>query len=170
MSEPFIAEIKIVGFNFAPRGWAFCDGQLLPINQNQSLFSLLGTSFGGNGRTDFALPDLRGRTPTHAPGPNPGAKDGEEAHALTPAEMPSHRHSAKGSSASATTGIASDNVLASTGGGRRPITPYGDNTTPVALAADSVSPTGSGRGHDNMQPYLTLNFCIALSGLFPSRN
>ena len=171
MSDPFIAEIKIVGFNFAPRGWALCDGQILPINQNQSLFSLLGTTYGGDGRTSFALPDLRGRTPVHFGGSYTlGSKGGEETHSLSVTEMPPHRHGAQGSSDDSTSSAPADNVLASTGGARRAITPYGDNATSVGLNPASASNTGSGAGHDNMQPFRSLNFCIALTGLFPSRN
>jgi microcystin-dependent protein len=168
MSEPFLAEIKMVGFNFAPRGWGFCDGQLLPINQNQSLFALLGASYGGDGRTNFALPDLRGRVPIHDG--RTREKGGQETHALTVQEMPSHTHQAQASPDGTGTATAAGNVLAATGAGRRAITPYANLSPPVALTADTVGNTGNGVGHDNMQPYLTLNFCIALQGLFPSRN
>lgn len=168
MSEPFLAEIKIVGFNFAPRGWAFCDGQILPINQNQSLYSLLGTTYGGDGRTSFALPDLRGRAPLH-PGTNLlGAKAGVESNSLTVAEMPAHSHQARAADATANETTPQDNLLASSGGGRRPLVPYGaaNNLTPMAASQNA----GSGVPVDNMQPCLALNFCIALQGLFPSRS
>lgn len=171
MAEPFLAEIKIVGFNFAPRGWASCDGQILPINQNQSLYSLLGTSYGGDGRTTFALPDLRGRTPIHVGQSNGGAshnlgqKSGEETHTLNMAEMPNHQHQAQASSLEADAPIPTNFVLAASN--NRLYTDPG-NLTPLTPA--SVSNTGGGQAHENMQPYLVLNFCIAIQGLFPSRN
>ncbi len=168
MSEPFLAEIKIVGFNFAPRGWAFCDGQILPINQNQSLYSLLGTTYGGDGRTSFALPGLRGRTPLHpgADGVTLGQKTGEERHALSIAEMPAHTHTAQASSAVGDNPIPGGRVLADTA----PAEVYHGDENRVAMRAGTVANAGSSQGHENMQPYLTLNFCIALQGLFPSRN
>ena len=178
MSEPFLAEVKIVGFNFAPRGWAFCDGQILPINQNQSLFSLLGTTFGGDGRTSFALPDLRGRTPVHegtgtsGHSVSLGQRSGEETHALTAQEIPNHDHVANGAAAGETqnSSNATGALLAQTSGGRRPLIPYGGASAPVTQASSSVGQTGANQGHENMQPYLALNFVIALQGLFPSRN
>lgn len=169
MSEPFLAEIKIVAFNFAPQGWAFCDGQILPIDQNQSLFSLLGTTYGGDGRTTFALPELRGRAPMHfGSGHNLGLKSGAESVSLTANQMPNHDHVVRGSTntASATSPAASD--YATTAGGRRPLTPYVAASNIVAMQPSAN--TGSGQGHDNMQPFLALNFVIALRGLFPSRN
>ena len=167
MSEPFLAEIRIVGFNFPPRGWAQCDGQILPINQNQSLFSLLGTSYGGDGRSTFGLPDLRGRSPRHI-GANPGGKAGVENHPLSVAEIPSHKHSVQGSSNATDTTNPADAVQGTAAGGRRPLTPYVADNNLTAMAHGGE--TGSGSGHDNMQPFLTLNFVIALQGLFPSRN
>jgi microcystin-dependent protein len=164
MSEPFLAEVRIVGFNFAPNGWAFCDGQLLPIDQNQSLYSLLDTTYGGDGRTTFALPDLRGRTPVHVGnGHSQGQKGGEESHTLNPVEMPQHAHSAKGSSSNASSPLPGGNVLASANN------VYEDPTTLTELHPDTVKSIG-GQGHQNMQPFLTLNFVIALQGVFPSRN
>lgn len=166
MSEPFLAEIRIVGFNFAPRGWALCDGQILPINQNQSLYALLGTTYGGDGQTTFALPDLRGRTPIHVGnGHAEGNKGGEETHTLSTNEMPQHTHTANGTTAAATTTGPTDNLLAGTSG------LYGaaDGNT-VTMAGDNLAPAGGGQAHENMQPFLALNFCIALQGLFPSRN
>jgi microcystin-dependent protein len=175
MSEPFLAEVKIFGFNFPPRGWAFCDGQILPINQNQSLYSLLGTTYGGDGRTSFALPELRGRTPIHVGTGDEstyvlGEKGGEETHVLTTNEIPQHEHEARATSASASSTDPDGNMLAETSGGRFSISPYGDNTSPVALHGSTVANAGSSAGHDNMQPYLALSYCIALTGLFPSRN
>ena len=170
MSEPFLAEIRIVGFNFAPRGWAFCDGQILPINQNQSLYSLLGTTYGGDGRTTFALPDLRGRAPIHVGSSNGtnhplGQNSGEEAHTLSAAEMPQHTHS-----------IACSQMLgtADEPGGQFPARAadsiYGSLANPQAMGSGTITNTGGSQAHENMQPFLTLNFCIALQGLFPSRN
>lgn len=165
MSEPFLGEIKIVGFNFPPRNWAFCDGQILPINQNQSLYSLLGTTYGGDGRTSFGLPDLRGRVPIHVGGTHSlGQKSGEENHALSTGEMPAHKHTARASSVSGDTPVPAANVLASANN----VYHSPDNLTP--LRAGTMANTGLDQGHDNMQPYLTLAFCIALTGLFPSRN
>ena len=167
MSEPFLAEIRIVGFNFAPRGWAFCDGQILPINQNQSLYSLLGTNYGGDGRTSFALPDLRGRTPIHRSDGHPLAqKSGAETVTLTAAEIAAHTHSAKASSSPGNSGNPSGRVLASVVNAYRD--PAAASTT--ALRSGTVTNAGGGQAHDNMQPYLTLGFVIALRGLFPSRN
>ena len=175
MSEPFLAEIKIVGFDFAPRGWAFCDGQILPINQNQSLYSLLGTTYGGDGRTSFALPDLRGRTPIHVGSSNGvshplGQKTGEETHTLSTHEIPQHEHEARATSATVTSTDPEGKLLAVTSGGPFSIIPYGDRTSPQALHGSTVANGGGGQGHNNMQPYLTLSYCIALQGLFPSRN
>ena len=169
MSEPFLAEIRIVGFNFAPRGWAECDGQTLPINQNQSLYSLLGTTYGGDGRTTFSLPDLRGRVPTHV-GTRHGLGDraGEETHSLTEQEIPPHTHALRASSEAADATDPTGALPASTGGGRRPVTPYtgAANLTNMSGTVNS----GASQGHENMQPYTVLNFVIALQGLFPSRN
>jgi microcystin-dependent protein len=170
LSEPFLAEVRIVGFNFAPRGWAFCDGQILPINQNQSLYSLLGTTYGGDGRTNFALPDLRGRTPIHVGGSNGGThvlgqKSGEETHTLAANEMPQHTHTLQGTNASGTATAPQGNVLAEAS-----LNVYSAFSSAVAMGSGSVSNVGGGQAHDNMQPFLALNFCIALQGLFPSRN
>ena len=167
MSEPFLAEIRIVGFNFAPRGWALCDGQTLPINQNQSLFALLGTTYGGDGRTSFGLPELRGRTPIHVgDGYQQGQKGGEENHSLTVSEIPEHDHTARGSSDQANTPIPTGNMLADSA----PNEIFHSPTNLVDLRSGTTANTGTGQGHDNMQPYLALNFVIALQGLFPSRN
>ena len=171
MSEPFLAEVRIVGFNFAPRGWAFCDGQILPINQNQSLYSLLGTTYGGDGRTSFALPDLRGRTPIHVGRSNGGerhdlgSKSGEETHTLSANEMPQHDHVLQATNNPATVTSAAGHVL-----GRVTSDVYTDLDSSVNLASGTSLNVGGGQAHENMQPYLALNFCIALQGLFPSRN
>jgi microcystin-dependent protein len=169
MSEPFLAEVRIVGFNFAPRGWAFCDGQILPINQNQSLYSLLGTTYGGDGRTSFALPDLRGRVPIHVGSSNGGShtlgqKSGEERHTLSAAEMPAHQHTWKCSTEDGDNPLPASNLLASFNNA------YRDGTDPTDPVAGTITNGGGGQAHDNMQPYLALYFCIALQGLFPSRN
>lgn len=173
MSEPFLAEVRIVGFNFAPRGWAFCDGQILPINQNQSLYSLLGTTYGGDGRTSFALPDMRGRTPIHVGASNGtdhrlGQKSGEETHTLAVNEMPSHDHGLKASSELADTPIPTGNLLASSAPNE--IYSAFASSQQAQLANGTVVNAGGGQAHNNMMPYLTINFCIALQGLFPSRN
>lgn len=169
MTEPFLAEIRIMSFQFAPKGWAFCNGQLLPINQNQALFALLGTTFGGDGRTTFALPDFRGRTPIHVgSGHTLGEKGGEQAHTLSVGELPNHVHFASGSSSS-----TDPNGTDSPGGNSLGTTPseiYTAFANPVAMGASTLGNTGGSQAHSNMQPSLTLNFCIALQGIFPSRN
>lgn len=175
MSEPFLSEIKMVGFNFPPRGWTFCDGQTLPINQNQSLYSLLGTTFGGDGRTTFALPDLRGRTPVKfGDGPDNfdpawGNKDGQETVTLTTAEIPSHSHTLQGSTDVALPGnpgmTPTNQVLA-----EARANPAYAASNGAALNSGSIANNGGGQAHNNMQPFITINFCIALQGLFPSRN
>ena len=170
MAEPFLSEIRIMSFVFAPKGWALCNGQLLPINQNQALFSLLGTTFGGDGRVNFALPDLRGRTPIHVgSGHALGEKGGEQAHTLSIAELPTHTHVLNASS------TAADKALPNTGGGGNLLAPSPQQvyTAPVNLAAmnpGSVTNAGGNQAHLNMQPFLTLSFCIALQGIFPSPN
>lgn len=170
MSEPFLAEIRMVGFNFAPRGWAFCDGQILPINQNQSLYSLLGTTYGGDGRTSFALPDLRGRTPIHVGSSNGvnhqlGEKGGEETHTVSANEMPAHTHTAQASNSDADTPIPENNLL-----GNVPSQAYRAPADLAPMRSDTITNVGGSQAHENMQPYLAVNFCIALLGLFPSRN
>ncbi|WP_269234095.1 phage tail protein [Flavobacterium flavigenum] len=170
MAEPFLAETRIMSFNFAPKGWAMCNGQFLPINQNQALFSLLGTTFGGNGQTSFALPDLRGRTPIHF-GNNfwLGRIGGEQSHTLTISELPTHKHTLISTSQAVDTNIPSSGV--SVLGNTAPNQVYnssGQNLT--AMNPASVSNIGGSQAHLNMQPYLVLNFCIALQGIFPSQN
>lgn len=166
MAEPFLSEIRIMSFVFAPKGWALCNGQELPINQNQALFALLGTTFGGNGQTTFALPDLRGRTPIHVgSGHTLGERGGEQAHTLSISELPAHTHVLSGSSNNGTEVIPSGNLLAKESGF---LYHSPDNLT--AMSSNSVTNTGGSQAHQNMQPFLTLNFCIALQGIFPSRN
>jgi microcystin-dependent protein len=166
MSEPFLGQISIFGFNFAPRGWATCDGQILPINTNQSLYSLLGTTYGGDGRTSFGLPDLRGRVAFGVGnGANLGVKGGEETHSLTTAEIPAHDHKVYGTNAG-NGGVDPSGQLLANPGTLTYNTP--DNLT--NMRAGTLGNTGQGQGHENMSPFLTLNFCIALQGLFPSRN
>ena len=165
MAEPFLSEIRIMSFGFAPRGWALCDGQLLPINQNQGLFSLLGTTFGGDGRVNFALPDLRARTPIHVGGSHTlGERGGEQAHTLSIAEIPTHTHVLSGSPSNANAPVAVGNVLAAANN------VYNPPTNLTALATSSITNTGGSQAHLNMQPFLTLNFSIALQGIFPSPN
>jgi microcystin-dependent protein len=166
MSEPFLAEVRIFGFNFAPRGWAMCDGQILPINQNQSLYSLLGTTYGGDGRTTFGLPDLRGRVPLHeGSGYSLGMRSGTENVALNVAQMPGHTHQVNATGNSPDAISPNGKVFAATVDDR--YAPAGDL---VDTASDAVMNNVGGQGHNNMQPSLVLNFCIALQGVFPSRN
>lgn len=165
MAEPFLSEIRIMSFVFPPKGWALCNGQLLPINQNQALFSLLGTTFGGDGRVNFALPDLRGRVPIHVgSGHILGERGGEQAHTLSIAEMPTHTHVLHASSQDANVVTPGGAVLA-----RSEVTqPYRDATNLAAMSAGAVTNSGGTQAHLNMQPFLTLSFCIALQGIFPS--
>jgi microcystin-dependent protein len=167
MAEPFLAEIRIMSFNFAPKGWAMCNGQLLPINQNQALFALLGTTYGGDGRVNFALPDLRSNVPIHfGNGFTLGEKGGEQAHTLKMQEMPQHIHFGQVQTVNATTGNPADNFLAGV-----PTFAYRNNVSNVTpLIAGSVTNFGGSQPHNNLQPYLTLTFCIALQGIFPSQN
>lgn len=166
MAEPFLAEIRIMSFAFAPKGWALCDGQVLPINQNQALFALLGTTYGGDGRVTFALPDLRARTPVHVGnGHTLGQKAGEATHTLSLAELPSHTHVARGVTDKATTPAPNGNMLAATRG----LSAYAAPANLTGLEPSSIANTGGGQPHSNVQPFLTLNFCIALQGIFPSR-
>lgn len=173
MADPFVAEIRIFPFNFAPRGWAWCDGQLLPLSQNTALFSLLGTTYGGNGKSNFALPDLQGRSPMH-PGQGPGLSlhdlgetGGSETVTLLESEMPAHAHSAQVSLADAIERTPEASMPA-TGIG---IGMYAPNTpaTFAPMAAETLQPAGGDQPHNNLQPYLTLYFNIALQGVFPPR-
>ena len=165
MSEPFLGEIRILSFSFAPSGWAFCDGQTLPINQNQALFSLLGTTYGGNGISTFALPNFQGRVPMHVgPGFVLGQTLGEAGHTLLVNEMPSHTHVPVGSSNTPHVASPAGAYWPTTSGGS-----YAPSPT-TTLAPQAIASGGGSQPHDNMSPYLTLNFCIALQGIFPSRN
>lgn len=172
MAEPFLSEIRIMSFVFAPKGWALCNGQLLPINQNQALFSLLGTTYGGDGRVNFALPDLRGKVPIHTGNKHTlGEKGGEQAHTLTLAELPTHSHVMNGSKTQGDSNNPSfggvGNVLA-----QDPGKAYSASFNPSAAALNpaSVGNVGGSQAHLNMQPFLILSFCIALQGIFPTQN
>jgi microcystin-dependent protein len=167
MAEPFLSEIRIMSFGFPPQGWAFCDGQLLPINQNQGLFSLLGTTYGGDGRVNFGLPDLRGRVPIHmGSGHTLGERGGEQAHTLSISELPTHLHLAQGYSQNGDQVVPTANTLGTVnnlfsgpGAGNQ-----------VVLNPATIGNVGGSQAHLNMQPFLTLVFCIALQGIFPSQN
>lgn len=167
MSTPFLGEIKIIAWNYAPKGWAFCNGQFLPINQNQALFSLLGTMYGGNGQTTFALPDFRGKVPVHVgSGFTQGQTAGQYAHTVTISEMPAHNHFMQvtnniGSTQNPGTGVILSKSVANS---------YGGPTELVTMNAGSITPVGGSQPHENKQPYLVLNFIIALQGIFPSQN
>lgn len=165
MAEPFLSEIRITSFVFAPHGWAHCNGQLLPKNQNEALFALLGTTFGGDGIVNFALPDLRGRTPIHVgSGHALGERGGAQAHTLSVAELPSHTHAVRASQSAANSAAPQGKALADSA----PNELYGSPTGLVSLSPGSMTNVGGSQAHLNMQPFLTLNFVIALQGIFPS--
>jgi len=170
MSTQYLGEIRMVAFGFAPKGWAACNGQTMQISQNQALFSLLGTTFGGDGRTTFLLPDFRGRAPIEVgakprtPNYSYGQPGGEELHVLAPVEMASHTHAATASSAANTLGSPSGNFWA-TGPSQ-----YATSPINTALAANAIANAGSNQGHENRSPYLVVNFIISLTGIFPSRS
>lgn len=169
MAEPFLAETRIMSFNFAPKGWATCNGQFMPINQNQALFALLGTTFGGNGQTTFALPNLRGRTPIHFGDNYPlGQTGGEESHTITMAELPTHKHTLINTNQAVDTNIPAPGSFLGNTAPNQVYNSSGQNL--VAMNPASVSNVGSTQPHLNMQPFLALNFCIALQGIFPSPN
>ena len=170
MAEPFMAEIRMVSFNFAPKGWALCNGQLMPINQNQALFSLLGTTYGGDGRTTFALPDLQGRSPIHrGSGFTEGEKGGEAAHTLSISEMSAHLHTLNGNTTSSGNVNTPANAFLANSAPAEVYNSVG-NTNLVALSPTTIANTGGSQPHVNMQPYLVIGFCIALQGIFPSPN
>jgi microcystin-dependent protein len=165
MSQPFLGEIRVVSFNFPPKGWALCNGQLLSISQNAALFSLLGTTYGGNGTTTFQLPNYQARMPVHVGnGYVQGQSSGEPTHTLTQAEMPLHTHSAVGVTTNANSASASGNAWAVSGEN-----PYAASPN-TQMSPSALTNAGGSQPHDNMPPYLTLNFVIALAGIFPSRN
>lgn len=174
MADPFVAEIRIFPFNFAPRGWAFCDGQLLPLSQNTALFSLLGTTYGGNGKSNFALPDLQGRAAMQ-PGQGPGLSlhdlgesAGSETVSLLESEIPSHNHGLRPMNEGATGNQPATSFAARPFGRGNNL--YTTATSPmVSMNANMLAPAGGDQPHNNMMPYLTLNFCIALQGVFPPR-
>lgn len=166
MAEPFLSEIRMMSFGFAPQGWALCNGQLLPINQNQALFSLLGTTYGGDGRVNFGLPNLQGRVPNHTGGIGHflGQIGGEQSHTLTTSELPTHIHLAQASPTDGDQIIATNNYLA-------PVNQlYGAPANLTTLVPGEISNAGGSQAHPNMQPFLTISFCIALQGIFPSQN
>jgi len=167
MSQPFIAEIRMMSFVFPPKGWALCNGQTLPINQNQALFSLLGTMYGGNGQTTFLLPNLQGKVPMHVgEGHTLAETAGEQGHTLSIQEMPQHNHLASGTSLNGDAFVPTGNLLAPS-----PAQLYGPPTSNLTtLIPSSVSNFGGSQAHNNMQPFLTVSFCIALQGIFPSQN
>jgi microcystin-dependent protein len=164
MAEPFLSEIRIMSFNFPPKGWAFCNGQLLPINQNQALFSLLGTTYGGDGRVTFGLPDLQGRVPMHmGGGMTLGERGGETAHTLSISEIPAHTHTPNGTTAASSAGSPSGALWCSNAA-----SPF-NATSNGAMNPESIATVGGSQSHLNMAPYLALTFCIALQGIFPSQ-
>jgi microcystin-dependent protein len=181
MSEPYLGEIKIMSFNFAPKAWALCNGQFLPINQNQALFSILGTTYGGNGQTTFALPELRGRVAMHTGnGHALGEKAGQESHTVTMSEMPQHFHFLQAFNGTADSGAAAipptNNSFANNafavplGGGSTPVNRYSNAAPNGTLNPGAVTNTGGSQAHENRQPYGVVSFCICLIGIFPSRN
>ncbi|UJR79685.1 phage tail protein [Sandaracinus amylolyticus] len=169
MAEPFLSEIRIMAFNFAPRGWAQCNGQIVAINQNQALFALLGTYYGGDGITTFALPDLRGRVPLHSGnGLNVGQRGGAAAHTLIMSELPAHTHALSARTEVATEFVPRAGATLATSRGQPA---YSTATSPlVPMAASAIATAGSSQPHENRQPHLALTFCIALQGIFPSRS
>jgi microcystin-dependent protein len=171
MAEPFLSEIRIFSFNFAPKGWALCNGQLLPINQNQALFSLLGTTFGGDGRVNFALPDLRERVPIHVgSGHGLGERGGEQAHTVSISELPLHQHLGVASTVQSPQGSGSTPNNQSILAQARASFLYGPASGLIGMAPGEIGTVGGSQAHQNMEPFLVLNFSIALQGIFPSPN
>jgi len=173
MAEPFLSELRLFSFGFPPKGWALCNGQLLPINQNQALFSLMGTTYGGDGMVNFALPDLRGRVPVHmGNGVSLGQRYGESSHTVTLQELPQHNHLMKCFSTAGAQNTAPTAFYADTSTiGANGLDVYKTGVTPSAvMAANAISNIGGSQPHENRQPFLTLNYCIALQGIFPSPN
>jgi microcystin-dependent protein len=174
MAQPYVGEIRIFPFNFAPKGWAFCDGQLLPLSQNTALFSLLGTTYGGNGKSNFALPDMQGNAPMH-PGQGPGLSlhdlgetGGVQTVSLLESEIPAHSHAIESVAGgfAANTNVPTGNAFAKANQG----SPYVAAGNLINFSDQAIAPAGGSLPHNNMQPFLTLNFCIALQGVFPPRN
>jgi microcystin-dependent protein len=164
MAEPFLSEIRLFSFQFAPKGWALCNGQLLPINQNQALFSLLGTTYGGDGRVNFGLPDLQGRAPMHMGGGHTlGERGGEQSHTLSISEVPTHVHTLNATNNNGAVNNPNNNFIGAVNN------MFAQSGSPVALDPTSVSNVGGSQAHLNMEPFLVLNFCIALQGIFPSQ-
>lgn len=169
--NPFLGEIRLFPWSWPPRGWALCEGQLMGISQNTALFSLLGTTYGGNGVSTFGLPDLRGRAAIHRGNTYvQGEMDGVEAVTLTIVTMPMHNHALLGLNVPGDKPQPNNTTLSNIHSGASPTAFFYGSTSPTSLNPTSVTPVGSGQPHDNMQPYLTMNYCIALSGIFPSRN
>jgi microcystin-dependent protein len=167
MAEPFLSEIRIMSFGFPPKGWALCDGQLLPINQNQALFSLLGTTYGGDGRVNFGLPNLQGRVPIHMGSSHTlGERGGEQAHTLSIPEIPTHTHTLQGTSVTASTNTPTNTLMLATSTNQQL---YSAASNLQAMAPNTVANVGGSQAHLNMQPFLVLNFSIALQGIFPSQ-
>jgi microcystin-dependent protein len=173
--DPFVAEIRIFPFNFAPKGWAFCDGQILPLSQNTALFSLLGTTYGGDGKSNFALPNMQGNAPMH-PGQGPGLSlhdlgetGGSDTVSLLESEIPSHNHALRASNQPGEDAAAVNEALGRSVGANLYKDNSNGNATPVTMDNRMIAPAGGDQPHNNMQPYLTMNFCIALQGVFPPR-
>lgn len=168
MTQPFLGEVRLFPWDFAPKYWHWCDGSILPIQQYQALFSLLGTQYGGNGQTTFALPDLRGRTPIHRSNSFPqGASVGTETVTLSLGSLPQHVHTLQATTTAANRRPVGGTLLADTGTAE---SAYATDSTPITINPGSIGTAGGSQPHNNMQPYLVMNYCIAMSGIYPSRN